>query len=128
MEYTHEFVKFNNFIILLNTNKHAKTVLVESYINNGAVDEKKENLGISHLLEHICTDGWSKCRNNCSEFWKKRGVVLNASTGQTYVNYFIKGLPKYLDEMISYIISISTSPIINKNRIKKVFMLLHLIN
>ena len=90
MEYEHEFIKFNNFIILLNTNKHAKTTLVESYINNGAVDENRENLGISHLLEHIYTDGWGKCRNNCSEFWKKRGVVLNASTGQTYVNYFIK--------------------------------------
>lgn len=119
MEYEHEFIKFNNFIILLNTNKHAKTTLVESYINNGAVDENRENLGISHLLEHICTDGWGKCRNNCSEFWKKRGVVLNASTGQTYVNYFIKGLPKYMDDMINYIVSISTNPIINKNRIKK---------
>lgn len=119
MEYEHEFIKFNNFIILLNTNKHAKTTLVESYINNGAVDENRENLGISHLLEHICTDGWGKCRNNCSEFWKKRGVVLNASTGQTYVNYFIKGLPKYMEDMIDYIVSISTNPIINKNRIKK---------
>ena len=119
MEYEHEFIKFNNFIILLNTNKHAKTTLVESYINNGAVDENRENLGISHLLEHICTDGWSKCRNNCSEFWKKRGVILNASTGQTYVNYFIKGLPKYMDDMINYIVSISTNPIVNKNRIKK---------
>jgi predicted Zn-dependent peptidase len=119
MDYTHEFIKFNNFIILLNTIKTAKTVLVESYINNGAVDEKLENLGISHLLEHTCTDGWSDCRNNCSEYWKKRGVVLNASTGQTYVNYFIKGLPKYLEEMINYIISISTAPIVNKNRIKK---------
>ena len=119
MEYEHEFIKFNNFIILLNTNKHAKTTLVESYINNGAVDENRENLGISHLLEHICTDGWSKCRNNCSEFWKKRGVILNASTGQTYVNYFIKGLPKYMYDMIDYIVSISTNPIVNKNRIKK---------
>ena len=119
MEYEHEFIKFNNFIIMLNTNKHAKTTVVESYINNGAVDENRENLGISHLLEHICTDGWGKCRNNCSEFWKKRGVVLNASTGQTYVNYFIKGLPKYMDDMINYIVSISTNPIINKNRIKK---------
>ena len=99
MEYEHEFIKFNNFIILLNTNKHAKTTLVESYINNGAVDENRENLGISHLLEHICTDGWSKCRNNCSEFWKKRGVILNASTGQTYVNYFIKGLPKLINKL-----------------------------
>lgn len=117
--YTHEFHKFNNFIILFNHSTNAKTVLVESYINNGAVDESEENLGISHLLEHICTDGWNKCRNNCSEYWKKRGVILNASTGQTYVNYFIKGLPEFLNEMVDYIVSISTTPIINSNRIKK---------
>ena len=119
MSYKHEFHKFNNFIILFNTSPDAKTVLVESYINNGAVDESDENLGISHLLEHICTDGWNKCRNNCSEYWKKRGVILNASTGQTYVNYFIKGLPEYLSVMVDYIVSISTAPIINSNRIKK---------
>ena len=117
--YAHEFHKYNNFIILFNHSSDSKTVLVESYINNGAVDESEENLGISHLLEHICTDGWSKCRNNCSEYWNKRGVILNASTGQTYVNYFINGLPEFLNEMVDYIVSISTAPIINSNRIKK---------
>ena len=85
-------------------------VFVESYINNGAVDENNENLGISHLLEHICTDGWSKCKNNCSDYWKKRGVILNASTGQTYVNYFIKGLPEYLKEMVDYIVVFLLAP------------------
>ena len=118
-KYTHEFHKFNNFIILFNNSSTAKTVLVESYINNGAVDESEENLGISHLLEHICTDGWGRCKESCSDFWKKRGAVLNASTGQTYVNYFIKGLPEYLKEMVDYIVSISTTPIINGTRIKK---------
>ena len=49
----------------------------------------------------------------------KEGVVLNASTGQTYVNYFIKGLPKYMEDMIDYIVSISTNPIINKTVLKK---------
>ena len=44
----------SKFIILFNYRKHAKTVLVESYINNGTVDEKNVNLGISHLLEHVC--------------------------------------------------------------------------
>ena len=118
-KYTHEFHKFNNFIILFNNSSTARTVLVESYINNGAVDESEENLGISHLLEHICTDGWGRCKESCSDFWKKRGAVLNASTGQTYVNYFIKGLPEYLKEMVDYIVSISTTPIINGTRIKK---------
>ena len=52
-------------------------------------------------------------------FWKKRGVVLNASTGQTYVNYFIKGLPKYMDDMIDYIVSISTNLLLIKTVLKK---------
>ena len=47
MEYEHEFIKFNNFIILLNINKHAKTTLVESYINKLKIPRKD----ISNLLK-----------------------------------------------------------------------------
>ena len=71
------------------------------------------------LLEHICIlmDGVNV--EIIVANIGKRGVILNASTGQTYVNYFIKGLPEYLNEMVDYIVSISTAPIINSNRIKK---------
>ena len=88
----HEMIKMKGFVIIINHRPGAQTVLVESYINHGMVDEEQANMGISHLLEHICTDGWKKCKKNCSTHWKKRGAVMNASTGQTYVNYYIHGL------------------------------------
>jgi len=110
----HEVINYNGFIIIANHRPNAKTVLVESYINNGNVDEEKHNMGISHLLEHVCTDGWEKCKKNCSELWKKKGAVMNASTGQTYVNYYIHALNQYAYDLIDYVVSISTTPVVTK--------------
>ena len=119
-DFSHEMIiTKNKFVILLNHVKNAKTILVESYINNGTVDEKLNNLGISHLLEHVCTDGWKKCNHNCTKYFKPQGSIINASTGQTYINYWIKGLPEYLDDMLEYIVTISTNPEVDKNRLKK---------
>ena len=59
----HEMIKMKGFVIIINHRPKAQTVLVESYINHGMVDEEKNNMGISHLLEHICTDGWKRWLN-----------------------------------------------------------------
>ena len=116
----HSFFVEKNFLFLINHRKGAKSTLVESYINNGAVDELKENLGISHLLEHVCTDGWKKCgAKGCNEWWKEKGAIMNASTGQTYVNYYIKALPQYLDDQIDYILNLSVYPDITHKRCEK---------
>lgn len=116
----HSFFVEKNFLFLINHRKGAKSTLVESYINNGAVDELKENLGISHLLEHVCTDGWKKCgTKGCNEWWKEKGAIMNASTGQTYVNYYIKALPQYLDDQIDYILNLSVYPDITHKRCEK---------
>jgi len=116
----HSFFVEKNFLFLINHRKGAKSTLVESYINNGAVDELKENLGISHLLEHVCTDGWKKCgAKGCNEWWKEKGAIMNASTGQTYVNYYIKALPEYLDDQIDYILNLSVYPDITHKRCEK---------
>ena len=115
----HEMIKMKGFVIIINHRPQAKTVLVESYINHGMADEETANMGISHLLEHICTDGWKKCKKNCSNHWKKRGAVMNASTGQTYVNYYIHGLNKYFYELLDYIITISINPNVSKGRNEK---------
>jgi predicted Zn-dependent peptidase len=121
MATTHKMhITDSKFIILFNRRKNAKTLLIESYINNGTVDEKMENLGISHLLEHVCVDGWKGCKNaSCSTFFKPQGSIINASTGQTYINYWIKGLPEFTDSMLDYIVSISTNPGVDANRLKK---------
>ena len=116
----HSFFVEKNFLFLINHRKGAKSTLVESYINNGAVDELKENLGISHLLEHVCTDGWKKCgAKGCNEWWKEKGAIMNASTGQTYVNYCIKALPQYSDDQIDYILNLSVYPDITHKRCEK---------
>ncbi len=110
----------SKFIILFNQRKNAKTILIESYINNGTVDEKNGNLGISHLLEHVCVDGWKGCKKeSCSKFFKPQGSIINASTGQTYINYWIKGLPEFTESMLDYIVSISTNPGVDTRRLKK---------
>ena len=36
---------------------------------------KKES-GIAHLLEHIITDSWDKCKGNCTSYWSKKGIYI----------------------------------------------------
>ena len=116
----HEMIIINDFRIILNNNSKSKTTMVESYISSGCINETKENAGISHLLEHVVTEGWDKCgKEGCQSYWKKKGVITNASTGQTTVQYYMHGLEEYSMKMIDYIISISIDPIITAKRINK---------
>ena len=115
-----EILDINDFKVILNHDKNSKTTKVVSYISHGFINETKENTGISHLLEHIVTEGWNKCsKKGCSDYWKKKGVLTNASTGQTNVKYYMLGLSKYSKEIIDYIISISLNPILTTSRMVK---------
>ena len=50
MNTTHKMhITDSKFIILFNQRKNAKTLLIESYINNGTVDEKINNLAQRNL-------------------------------------------------------------------------------
>ena len=60
----HELIEINDFKIILNQDSKAKTTMVESYISSGFINENIENAGISHLLEHVVTEGWKKCGEN----------------------------------------------------------------
>ena len=68
-------IKMKGFVIIINHRPQAKTVLVESYINHGMADEETANMGISHLLEHICTDGWKKCKKIVQIIGKKEVLL-----------------------------------------------------
>jgi predicted Zn-dependent peptidase len=116
----HEVIEINDFKIIFNHDSDSKTTMIESFISSGFINENKENAGISHLLEHIVTEGWKKCgKEGCSSYWKKRGVLTNASTGQTTIQYYMHGLKQFSLEMLDYIISISINPEITTSRIKK---------
>lgn len=114
-----EVVKINKIPILLNPIKNSKLTMVESFINNGFINETKDNMGISHLLEHIITDAWKRCNNNCTDYWKKKGIRTNAMTTETDIRYYTIGLEEYTYDMLDYITSICINPNINKKTFEK---------
>ena len=91
-----------------------KRISVESAINAGFIRETKETAGINHLLEHVLTEAWSKCGSSCSNFWTSRGVQMNASTDETIMMYYVKGLEDDLEEMVQYIAAITDHPIMRQ--------------
>ena len=95
-----------------------KTTYIEMVTNNGFISETKETSGINHLLEHVLTNAWSKCKDNkCSPYWTTRGVTYNASTSDTLLRYHTFGVRKYTKEMLDYIINITINPKITQKMI-----------
>ena len=96
-----------------------KTTYIEMVTNNGFISETKETSGINHLLEHVLTNAWRKCKDNkCSPYWTTRGVTYNASTSDTLLRYHTFGLRKYTKEMLDYIINITINPKITEKMIE----------
>ena len=96
-----------------------KTLHVECAINNGFISENKHTTGINHLLEHVLSESWKKCKNNCYRFMNDNGLVMNASTDMTLMKYYTQGLPEDVDVMINYIIDIMEKPIFSSKKIER---------
>jgi len=107
----------NNYKILLIPVKETNIIYVQSFILSGRMNENKRTSGISHLLEHILTEAWKKCKDDCAKYWGNKGIITNASTGDTTINYYVEGLEKNYKELIEYIIKITTSPHFKESRI-----------
>ena len=104
-------------VVLNKTN--IQRISVESAVNAGFLHETRETAGINHLLEHVLTEGWQKCGTSCSEFWSTKGVRMNASTDETIMMYYVKGLVEDLAAMVQYIAAITTHPIMHKTTVVK---------
>ena len=95
------------------------TINVECAINAGFVTETKETAGANHILEHILTESWTKCGTTCSGYWSDKGVDMNASTDETVLLYHTRGTLNFMDQMIQYITSICTHPVLKMKSLKK---------
>jgi zinc protease len=88
-----------------------KITSVHVYVKTGSMCETQKEAGISHLLEHIITDSWDRCKGfNCTEYWSKKGILSNAQTLTLYTRYYIVGMSKEMDDMINYSASTITNP------------------
>ncbi len=77
---------------------HAKSVSLGIWVKTGSRDEKVEENGISHFIEHMLFKGTKK--RTALEIAKEIdsvGGVLNASTSREYTNFYAKVLDKDFD-------------------------------
>ena len=108
----------NQYKILIVPIEETNIIYVQSFILSGRMNEDKKTSGISHLLEHILTEAWKKCKDDCAKYWGKKGIITNASTGDTTINYYVEGLEKNYKELIEYIVKITTTPQFKESRIE----------
>jgi predicted Zn-dependent peptidase len=92
---------------------------VQSIIKSGSFAENIKNSGISHLLEHLLLEAWTKCKGDCIKYWSDKGITFNAFTGGTLVSYFITGISKHNVDMINFISNITANAKFNNKMIKK---------
>ena len=111
--------KINGYNVLFLRN-HSDTISIQSYIFKGFIHEKKSNMGINHLLEHVLSNAYKNCDNyNCYEYLNLLGLMSNASTNHNIINYYATGLLKETKDIIDYIINITVNPIFNNDLVEK---------
>ena len=101
-------IKGNDLIFYFIKNQ---TLQINCYIKNGFIYENRNNIGISHFLEHLITNAWKKCNfKQCSIYWNEKGVYYNAHTNLSSVIYTIHGIDKFNSDMLDYMTSIVNNP------------------
>ena len=96
-----------------------KMITVESAVRSGFMHETESTAGIHHLLEHVLTEGHKKCGASCSQFWKAKGVYMNANTDTDRMTYYTNGIEEDLSKMVEYIVAITDHPIMRATTVVK---------
>ena len=103
----------------LENNKYINNVGVNLLIPVGSRHEKKNNSGISHILEHASFR--QKFDNNLSIMRKlqNNGSVFNAETSLEYTHYYVISDKKYINDNLQIMAKILLNTEFNKNEINK---------
>ena len=75
--------------IILLRRSSMKTVSIVMLVNAGPVHETKENMGVSHFIEHLLYYRKDKREKNFSESIESLGGHLGAFTRHDFTKYFI---------------------------------------
>lgn len=90
---------------------------IELIIRAGALDEKKEEIGFAHFIEHLMSFFPSKKNPNGKTNQKeltKRSININAWTEPNTVGYYMSGLDIYTDFMIDMMLENYINPVLDE--------------
>ncbi len=94
---------------------HATTLSIGIWVNAGARDEKDDEQGLAHMLEHMAFKGTKRrdARAIATEV-ENVGGFMNAHTSREETAYYLRLLPEHLDlgiDILADILTESTLPI-----------------
>ncbi|MAG73395.1 hypothetical protein CL620_03710 [archaeon] len=95
-------VVLENGLTILFEHKEGNAVVVEIMVNVGSNDEKPDERGLSHFLEHMLFEGTTKRPTNhlISNEIESLGGEFNAYTTNERTNYYVKIVKKHFGKAI----------------------------
>ena len=98
----------------------SNVVRISSRVFGGNYLETNDNLGISHLLEHVLMVAWKKCyKKGCHQYLDKYGAIYNAYTTNMSTCYWVEGLHPYIDNLLEYVLSVMIDPYFIKKQMDR---------
>ena len=97
---------------------NSKITNIGIYINSGSKNEKKNQSGTAHFLEHILFKGTKNIPKNKFEYIiEQNGSNLNAYTSREHTLYSIECFPKNLKQSLNILNEMIQNPLITKKSI-----------
>ena len=105
----------NGLKIATRSMPHATTLSIGIWVNAGARDERDDEQGIAHMLEHMAFKGTKRrdAKAIATEV-ENVGGFMNAHTSREETAYYLRLLPEHLDlgvDILADILTESTLPI-----------------
>ena len=69
-------IKYINGFKLIYIPNNSRSTKVQFMVKAGSFAETPKNTGISHLLEHVIIDSWTKCNKSCVNYWSSKCKIF----------------------------------------------------
>ncbi len=100
--------------------EHVNSFSLGFWFNVGSRDEKKQNSGISHLIEHMFFKGTkTRSARRLSEDIESLGGYLNAFTSKEHTCFYGRGMDRYLEKTFTVLADMIQNSVFNAKELKK---------
>ena len=115
-----EYKLSNGIRLVIEQEPQFRSVSLGIWVKVGSAYEKKENQGISHLIEHMLFKGTGKrTSKDISGLIARIGDDVNAYTSNEYTCYYGSTLPEFLPELAALFADMLTDSVFSEEELKK---------
>lgn len=111
----------NGLRVILIPGEFTEVVTAVAVFGVGSRNEADHLAGISHVLEHMYFKGTKKRPTafEIAKFVDSMGAENNAFTSKEYTGYYIKAIPKHLDDSLDYLSDILINSLFDESELER---------